>query len=101
MAVPKYDGIGRSYARHRRPDPRIAAQVARALGEARRIVDVGAGTGSYEPAGALVVAVEPSSVMVAQRPVGAAPVVHAVAERLPFPAGAFDAAIAVLTIHHW
>jgi SAM-dependent methyltransferase len=101
MAVPRYDGIGRSYAHHRRPDPRIAAHLATALGDARRIVDVGAGTGSYEPAGASVVAVEPSAVMVAQRPAGAAPVVHAVAEALPFPDGAFDAAMAVLTIHHW
>jgi SAM-dependent methyltransferase len=96
-----YDGIGRVYARHRRPDPRIAAQIERALGGARTVVDVGAGTGSYEPDDRRVVAVEPSFVMTAQRAVGAAPVVRAVAEHLPFSDGAFDAAMAVLTIHHW
>jgi len=95
-----YDGIGRVYARHRRPDPRIAVQIARALGDARTVVDVGAGTGSYEPVDARVVAVDPSPVMVAQR-TDRAPVVRAVAEHLPFGDGAFDAAMAVLTIHHW
>ena len=99
--APVYDGIGRVYARHRRPDPRIAAQIERALGGARTVVDVGAGTGSYEPDDRLVVAVEPSPVMAGQRAAGAAPVVRAVAERLPFADGAFDAAMAVLTIHHW
>jgi len=99
--VPIYDGIGKAYARHRRPDPRIAAQIRLALGDANTIVDVGAGTGSYEPADKRVVAVEPSVVMAAQRAVGAAPVVRAVAESLPFADGAFDAALAILTIHHW
>jgi SAM-dependent methyltransferase len=96
-----YDGIGRAYSRHRRPDPRIADQIRRALGSARTVVDVGAGTGSYEPADRAVIAVEPSIVMAAQRAVDAAPVVRAVAESLPFPDGSFDAALAVLTIHHW
>jgi SAM-dependent methyltransferase len=100
-AAPVYDAIGRVYARHRRPDPRVAAQVDRALGAARTVVDVGAGTGSYEPGDRRVVAVEPSLVMIGQRAEGAAPVVRAVAEHLPFPDGAFDAAMAVLTIHHW
>jgi SAM-dependent methyltransferase len=100
-SAPVYDRIGLAYARHRRPDPRIAAHIDSALGEARRVVDVGAGTGSYEPADRLVTAVEPSVVMAAQRPDGAAPVVRAVAERLPFPDGSFDAAMAVFTIHHW
>jgi SAM-dependent methyltransferase len=100
-AAPIYDGIGRVYARHRRPDPRISAQVDSALGAARTVVDVGAGTGSYEPDDRRVVAVEPSLVMTGQRAVGAAPVVRAVAEHLPFADGAFDAAMAVLTIHHW
>src|SRR5579863_1785903 len=98
---PTYDAIGRVYARHRRPDHRVSAQVRAALGPARSVVDVGAGTGSYEPSDLAVVAVEPSAVMVAQRRPGSAPVVHAVAERLPFPDGSFDAALAVLTIHHW
>lgn len=100
-STPLYDGIGRAYARHRRPDPRISAQIGRALGDARRVVDVGAGTGSYEPADTTVVAVEPSVVMAAQRRADAAPVVRAVAEGLPFADDAFDAAVAVFTIHHW
>lgn len=96
-----YDRIGAGYADYRQVDPRIAAQVADALGAARTIVNVGAGTGSYEPADRAVAAVEPSARMVAQRPAGAAPAVRASAERLPFRDGAFDAAMAVLTLHHW
>jgi hypothetical protein len=91
--APLYDGIGRLYARHRRPDPRIAALIERALGDARTIVDVGAGAGSYEPADKAVVAVEPAVVMAAQRAVDAAPVVRAVAERIPFADDASDAAL--------
>jgi SAM-dependent methyltransferase len=97
----EYDRIGGTYARTRRPDPRIAAQIDAALGDARTVVNVGAGTGAYEPAGRDVTAVEPSAVMLAQRPPGAAPAVQASAEALPFGDGAFDAAMAVLTIHHW
>lgn len=100
MQTQLYDRIGRSYANYRRPDPRISAHIRRALGDARTVVNVGAGTGSYEPAGR-VVAVEPSATMVAQRPPGAAPAVRATALALPFRAGAFDAALAVLTLHHW
>ncbi|WP_214401852.1 class I SAM-dependent methyltransferase [Pseudonocardia lacus] len=98
MAV--YDRIGRDYRTTRRPDPRIAARVGAALAGATSIVNVGAGTGSYEPA-ETVVAVEPSSVMVAQRPAGAAPCVRGTAEALPLSDGAVDAALAVLTVHHW
>ena len=98
---PVYDVIGRGYARHRRPDPRIAAHISRALGEARSIVNVGAGTGSYEPRDRMVVAVEPSKEMISQRPEAAAPVVRGSAEQLPFGDDEFDAALAVLTIHHW
>lgn len=96
-----YDRIGRSYARTRRPDPRIAAQIDDALGDARTVVNVGAGTGSYEPRDRPVVAVEPSTEMLRQRSPGAAPAVRAVAEALPFADGSFDAALAVLTVHHW
>lgn len=96
-----YDGIGEGYALRRRADPRIAAAIMSALGDARAIVNVGAGTGSYEPADRIVQAVEPSETMIDQRPAGAAPCVRASAELLPFEAGAFDAAMAVLTIHHW
>lgn len=98
---PLYDSIGHGYARQRRPDPRIAAQLTAALGDAAWVLNVGAGAGSYEPTGRRVVAVEPSAVMLAQRPPGAAPAVRARAEALPFADGAFDATMAVLTIHHW
>ncbi|MDD9937299.1 MAG: class I SAM-dependent methyltransferase [Myxococcales bacterium] len=94
-----YDRIGVGYRRQRRPDPRIAAQIHRALGDARRVCNVGAGAGSYEPEDREVVAVEPSLEMVAQRPPG--PVVRARAEALPFADRSFDAATALLTIHHW
>ncbi|MFO0842899.1 MAG: class I SAM-dependent methyltransferase [Gemmataceae bacterium] len=97
----EYDTIGRGYARQRRPDPRIAARVTAALGEACSVLNVGAGAGSYEPPDRRVVAVEPSAVMLAQRPQGAAPAVRARAEALPFPDRAFDAVMAVLTLHHW
>jgi SAM-dependent methyltransferase len=99
--APIYDRIGRRYAQRRRPDPRIAARLHQALGDARRVVNVGAGSGSYEPANRHVVAVEPSEVMIKQRPRDAAPVVRGVAEALPFDNGQFDAALAVLTVHHW
>lgn len=97
----RYDRIGVGYANVRRPDPRIAAMIDAALGDARTVINVGAGTGSYEPVGRVVTAVEPSATMIAQRPAGAAPVVQAAAEALPFADDAFDAAMAVLTIHHW
>jgi SAM-dependent methyltransferase len=96
-----YDQIGRGYVVTRQPDPRLARAIRVALGEARSVVNVGAGTGSYEPADLRVTAVEPSLAMIHQRPAAAAPVVQAVAERLPFPDAAFDAALAVLTVHHW
>jgi SAM-dependent methyltransferase len=96
-----YDRIGVGYSAVRRPDPRIEARIRAALGEARTVLNVGAGTGSYEPTDALVTAVEPSREMIDQRAPGAAPVVRAVAERLPFAGASFDAAMAVLTVHHW
>jgi len=96
-----YDTIGKTYADYRRPDPRIARAIKDALGEAQAIVNIGAGTSSYEPTDRKVVAVEPSPVMIAQRPPGAAPVVRASAMNLPFGDDAFDAALAVFTVHHW
>ena len=96
-----YDRIGKTYADYRRPDPRIAAAIRRALGSAQSIVNIGAGTGSYEPTDRNVVAVEPSPVMIAQRPSSAAPVVRASAMNLPFGDDAFDAALAIFTVHHW
>jgi SAM-dependent methyltransferase len=101
MVEALYDRIGLGYARHRRPDPRIAARIAAALGDAATVVNVGAGAGSYEPVDRRVVAVDPSLRMIRQRPVGAAAAIRATAERLPFRAGSFDAALAVLTLHHW
>ena len=100
-ARPLYDDIGTGYATHRRADPRIAAAIDDALGDARRVLNVGAGAGSYEPADRAVVALEPSEMMLAQRSPGAAPAVRGVAEALPFPDGSVDAAMAVLTLHHW
>ena len=96
-----YDTIGRNYRDYRQPEPRIAAAIARALGAATTVVNVGAGAGSYEPADRRVVAVEPSAEMVRQRPARAAPVVRASATALPFRDGAFAASLAVLTLHHW
>jgi len=99
--VTRYDTIGRTYTSTRRPDPRIARQIAVALGDATLVVNVGGGTGSYEPDDRSVVAAEVSRTMLRQRPEHAAPAVQARAEALPFPDGAFDAALATLTVHHW
>ena len=96
-----YDTIGATYTVTRRTEPRIAARVWAALGDARTVLNVGAGTGSYEPSDRDVTAVEPSAVMRAQRPAGAAPCVAATAESLPFEDQSFDAAMAFSTVHHW
>lgn len=96
-----YDRIGLGYARFRKPDPRIAAKIWSALGDALTVVNVGAGTGSYEPNDRVILAVEPSNEMVKQRPPDAAPCIRAAAERLPLADQSFDAAMAILTIHHW
>lgn len=96
-----YDTIGNTYGRYRRPDPRIQRVIERALGGAETVLNIGAGTGSYEPTGQNVIAVEPSRTMIRQRPPGAAAVVQGSAESLPFGDHAFDAALALLTMHHW
>lgn len=101
MSGPLYDRIGTTYTSTRRPDPRIERAIHDALGDARSVINVGAGAGGYEPADREVVAVEPSPVMIAQRPAGAAPVIRAEAESLPFEDGSFDAAMSVLSDHHW
>jgi SAM-dependent methyltransferase len=101
VAEASYDRIGVGYRQVRRPDPRIAARIEAALGDARTVLNVGAGTGSYEPGDREVTAVEPSAVMISQRPEGAAPVVQARAEALPFDDDSFDAAMAIITVHHW
>ena len=96
-----YGAIGGAYGRTRHADPRIARWIRGGLGDARTVVNVGAGLGAYEPDDLEVTAVEPAAAMIAARPPGAAPCVLAAAESLPFPDGAFDAAMAVLTVHHW
>jgi len=96
-----YDELGTTYGRTRVPDPRIQVLIDRALGDAATVVNVGAGTGSYEPVDRDVTAVEPSAVMIAQRAPGAAPCIRASAEALPFADASFDAALAILTVHHW
>lgn len=97
----RYDEIGRTYATTRQEDPRVAVDIHACLGPPGPLVNVGAGTGNYEPTDRCVVAVEPSRAMLAQRRPGAAPAVRAEAERLPFEDGAFAAALAILTVHHW
>ena len=97
----RYDRIGLNYSDLRRPDPRIAAAIEAALGDSRTILNVGAGAGSYEPAGREVTALEPSMTMIRQRSAPAAAVVQGRAEDLPFADSSFDAAMAILTIHHW
>jgi ubiquinone/menaquinone biosynthesis C-methylase UbiE len=96
-----YEGHGRAYATRRRTDPRIAAYVQHALGGARTVLNVGAGTGSYEPDDRYVLAVEPSPAMRPQHPAHLAPAIAAVAEELPFDDDPVDAAMAVVTIHQW
>lgn len=96
----RYDRIGRSYANTRREDLRIAEHIRAALGSGA-VLNVGAGSGNYEPRDQPVVAVEPSARMLAQRVGLGAPVVRAVAEALPFADDSFDVAMAVLTVHHW
>jgi SAM-dependent methyltransferase len=96
-----YDTIGATYTVTRRTEPRIAERVWAVIGDARTVLNVGAGTGSYEPSGRDVIAAEPSALMRAQRPAGAAPCVAATAESLPFEDQSFDAAMAFATVHHW
>jgi SAM-dependent methyltransferase len=101
MSRPAYDELGLNYTDFRQADPRIEARVWAALGDASSVVNVGAGTGSYEPSDREVIAVEPSPLMIAKRPEGAAPALPGVAEALPLDDQSVDAAMAVFTIHHW
>jgi SAM-dependent methyltransferase len=96
-----YDRIGATYAVTRKADPRWAAAVRAALGDAENVLNAGAGTGSYEPQDLPVIALDPSIKMLRQRPNDAAPAVAGASEAIPFPDGAFDATMATLTIHHW
>jgi SAM-dependent methyltransferase len=101
VASTRYDEIGLGYSRTRRADPRLAAVIERGLGAARTVVNVGAGAGSYEPTDRHVIAVEPSAVMAGQRPDHLPPAIRASAGRLPLGDGSVDAAMAVLSVHHW
>jgi SAM-dependent methyltransferase len=99
--IARYDQIGAGYSLTRREDPRISLAIRNALGEARSVVNVGAGTGSYEPDDRYVIAVEPSDVMASQRPRTIPPALRASAAELPLRDHSVDAAMALLTIHHW
>jgi SAM-dependent methyltransferase len=96
-----YDRIGKGYSDFRSTDPHIAAAISSALGSAASVINVGAGTGSYESCAQACIAIEPSSIMIAQRPAGSAPIMQATAEMLPLMSDSFDAATALLTVHHW
>jgi SAM-dependent methyltransferase len=98
--MPLYDIVGRTYSATRRADPRVDAQISQALAGSASVVNIGAGTGSYEPA-QTIAAIEPSQTMIGQRPPGAAPAIRAAAEHLPLRDNCADAALAVLTVHHW
>jgi SAM-dependent methyltransferase len=101
MKAPAYDRMGRGYSDVRRADPRFEAAIWAALGEARSVLNVGAGAGSYEPPDREVIAVEPSPVMIAQRPPGVAPAIQGVAEALPMEDRSVDATMGVFTMQHW
>jgi SAM-dependent methyltransferase len=101
VSAPAYDRMGVNYSDVRRADPRFEAAIWRALGDAQSVLNVGAGAGSYEPRGREVIAVEPSSVMIAQRPARAAPAIQGVAEALPLEDKSVDATMGVFTLHHW
>jgi SAM-dependent methyltransferase len=101
MEEPRYERIGHRYARTRREDPSIRERVERALGDARTVVNVGAGAGSYEPHGRYVLAIEPSDTMAKQRPRSLAPAIRASAGQLPLRDASVDAAMTLLSLHHW
>jgi SAM-dependent methyltransferase len=101
MSAPAYDRIGVDYSEVRRADPRIGAAIWTALGDAETVLNIGAGAGSYEPVDREVIAIEPSAVMIAQRPASAAPALQAFAESLPLPDKSVDATMGVFTMQHW
>lgn len=101
MSAARYDEIGCDYATTRREDPRLRDRVLSALGDSGTIVNVGAGTGSYEPRDRYVIAIEPSDVMAAQRPGELVPAIRGSAAPLMLRDNCVDAAMAILTLHHW
>jgi SAM-dependent methyltransferase len=96
-----YDTIGQTYSTFRKPDPRIASAILNALGDAKSVVNIGAGSGSYEPTDRSVLAIEPSETMIWQRSPNAAPCLQGYAESLPVATASVDAAMAILSMHHW
>lgn len=102
MSTPfRFDSIGHEYTLTRREEPRFRELILAALGDARSVLNVGAGTGSYEPRDRHVIAIEPSDVMAAQRPCELAPALRAFAHILPLRDGSMDAAMSILSLHHW
>jgi len=101
VTSPAYDRMGVGYTGVRRPDPRIEAAIHAALGDARVVLNIGAGAGSYEPRDRETIAVEPSPVMIAQRPPDLARAIQGVAEQLPLDDDSVDATMGVFTLHHW
>ena len=101
MLSAKYDRIGINYVELRKPDQRIARMIESALGSAQTILNVGAGTGSYEPTNRLLIAIEPSIEMIRKRSQTAASAIQACADDMPFGDGHFQASMAILTVHHW
>ncbi len=97
----RYDSIGHGYSRFRQQDPRFAARIHAALEDPATLVNVGAGAGSYEPSGPHVIAIEPSDVMARQRGPSRPPAIRATAGCLPLHDDSVDAAMAVLSLHHW
>ncbi len=96
-----YDRLAGAYRHYRRPDPRIAERIQSHIGDARQVLNVGAGIGSYEPGDGDIVAIEPSLEMISQRKCATAVLVQGVAESLPFGDNVFDVSMGILTIHHW
>ena len=96
-----YETHGHGYAQQRRADPRITTLVHRALGMAHTVLNVGAGSGSYEPEDRYVLAIEPSAAMRAQRPTHLVPAIHGIAEELALDDQSVDASMALVTVHQW
>jgi SAM-dependent methyltransferase len=101
VSAPAYDRMGVNYSDVRHADRRLEEAIWAALGDVQKVLNVGAGTGSYEPRDRQVIAVEPSPVMIAQRPSEAAPVIQGIAEQLPLADNSVDATMGVFTLHHW